>query len=146
MYVFRFRKDLINIDQSDYHFFLPPPSHLSLYVFVGPSLNTDEGKVHQNNLIISNPWMCCVARKEDRKGLQDHRKSGSITLDTKDCHRYDFLVTYFRKDLIFSKTFFIFWIDHDPPCSLCSQNLCLFLFLCFSLHTITWPREVIIVL
>ena len=84
MYVFRFRKDLINIDRSDYHFFLPPPSHLSLYVFVGPSLNTDEGKVHQNNLIISNPWTCCVARKEDRKGLQDHRKSGSITSDTKD--------------------------------------------------------------
>ena len=37
-------------------------------------------------------------------------------------------------------------IDHDPPCSLCSHDLCFPFFLCFIFHTITWPREVIIVL
>ena len=37
-------------------------------------------------------------------------------------------------------------IDHDPPRSLCSHDLCLFLFFCFILHMVIWPREVIIVL
>ena len=64
------------------------------------------------------------------------------------CHRYDFLVCLWN-GLNFFKLFkllFSFGIDHDPPCSLYSHDLCLFLFLCFILHTITWPREVIIVL
>ena len=33
------------------------------------------------------------------------------------------------------KLLFSLGIDHDPPCSLCSHDLCLFLFLCFILHT-----------
>ena len=65
------------------------------------------------------------------------------------CHRYDFSVRNIGMDLVFSN-FLNFYsslgIDHDPPCSLCSHDLCLFLFSCFILHTITWPREVIIVL
>ena len=62
------------------------------------------------------------------------------------CHRYDFLVCLIGTDLTFSN-FLNFYsslgIDHDPPCSLCSHDLCLFLFLCFISQTITWPREVI---
>ena len=55
----------------------------------------------------------------------------------------------FGTDLLFFELFKLyssFGIDHDPPCSLCSHDLCLFLFLCFIFHTIIWPREVIIVL
>ena len=37
-------------------------------------------------------------------------------------------------------------IGHNPPCFLCSHDLCLFLFLCFPFHMIIWPREVDIVL
>ena len=33
---------------------------------------------------------------------------------------------------------FLLGIDHDPLCFLCSHDLC------FILHTITWPREVIL--
>ena len=49
------------------------------------------------------------------------------------CHRYDFLVCLFGTDLLFFKLlfFFSFGIDHDPPCSLCSHDLCLFPFLMF---------------
>ena len=48
----------------------------------------------------------------------------------------------FRNGLNFFELFslFSFGIDHDPPCSLCSHDLC------FTIHMITWPREVIIVL
>ena len=55
----------------------------------------------------------------------------------------------FWNGLIFFKLFilFSFGIDHDPPCFPCLHDLCLFPFLlCSSPHTITWPREVIIVL
>ena len=52
-----------------------------------------------------------------------------------------FWYVFIGTDLTFSNFLnFIFGIDHDPPCSLCSHDLC------FILHMITWPREVIIVL
>ena len=64
------------------------------------------------------------------------------------CHRYDFLVCLWNGLNFFElfKLLFSNGIDHNPPCSLCSHDLCLFLDICFSLHMITWPREVIIVL
>ena len=42
-------------------------------------------------------------------------------------------------------TFILYWDWSWPPCS---HDLCLFLFICFMfpLYTITWPREVIIIL
>ena len=47
------------------------------------------------------------------------------------CHRYDFLVRLLERTYFFSN-FLNFYsslgIDHDPPCSLCSHDLCLFLF------------------
>ena len=50
------------------------------------------------------------------------------------CHRYDFLVHFIGMDLTFSN-FLNFYssigIDHDPPCFLCSHDLCLFLSLTF---------------
>ena len=50
------------------------------------------------------------------------------------CHRYDFLVRLHGTDLTFSN-FLNFYsslgIDHDPPCSLCSHDLCLFISLMF---------------
>ena len=53
------------------------------------------------------------------------------------CHRYDFLVRFTEWTLLFSN-FLTFYsslgIDHKPPCFLCSHDLCLFLFLCFTLH------------
>ena len=55
----------------------------------------------------------------------------------------------FGTDLTFSNflNFIVYLgIDHDPPCSLCSYDLCLFIFSCFILHMIMWPREVTIVL
>ena len=64
-------------------------------------------------------------------------KSRDCVLDRKyieECHRHDFLVRYIRMDLTFSN-FLNFYsslgIDHDPPCFLCSHNLCLFPFLMF---------------
>ena len=48
------------------------------------------------------------------------------------CHRYDFLVRLIGTDLTFLN-FLNFYsslgIDHNPPCSLCSHDLCLFYFL-----------------
>ena len=46
------------------------------------------------------------------------------------CHRYDFLVCLIGMDLHFLNFLLFFYsgIDHDPPCSLCSHDLCLFLF------------------
>ena len=55
----------------------------------------------------------------------------------------------FGMGLTFSSNFlnFIFTWDWSwPPMFLCSHDLCLFLFLCFILHMIIWPREVIILL
>ena len=50
----------------------------------------------------------------------------------------------FGTDLYFFELFeLLFGIDHDLYVF---YDLCLPLFLCFILHTITWPREVIIVL
>ena len=64
------------------------------------------------------------------------------------CHRYDFLVRIFGTDSLFFKLFNFYSsseIGHKPPCS---RDLCLFPFPMFMIfiHTITWPREVIIVL
>ena len=59
------------------------------------------------------------------------------------CHRYDFLVRLIGTDLLFSN-FFIFsslGIDHDPPCSLCSHDLCLFLFTYVPLFTRSHGQE-----
>ena len=69
-------------------------------------------------------------------------------------HTYCFLSslwlfgTSFGTDLTFSNflNFIFTWDWSWPPCFLCSHDLCLFLFLCFILHMITWPREVIIIL
>ena len=63
----------------------------------------------------------------EREGLSS---SGAGTSDA-SCHRYDFLVCLFRTDLLFSNFLCSFGIDHDPPCSLCSHDLCLFPFLMF---------------
>ena len=56
----------------------------------------------------------------------------------------------YRNGLTFFELFILFftWDWSWPPMFfLCSHDLCLFpLFLCFILHMITWPREVIIVL
>ena len=50
----------------------------------------------------------------------------------------------FGTDLTFSN-FLNFYsslgIDHDPPCFLCSHDLCLFIFSCFILHTITMAKR-----
>ena len=49
------------------------------------------------------------------------------------CHRYDFLVHLWNRLNFFElfKLLFSLGIDHDPLCSLCSHDLCLFLFLMF---------------
>ena len=61
------------------------------------------------------------------------------------CHRYDFLVCLFGTDLIFQKkkTFYYssLGIDHDPPCSLCSHDLCLFSFPYASFFTRLYGQE-----
>ena len=51
----------------------------------------------------------------------------------------------FGMDLTFFRTFFI-GIDHDPHDLYVHMTYVYSPFLCFTLHTITWPREVIIVL
>ena len=50
-----------------------------------------------------------------------------------DCHRYDFSGMFYGTDLLFSNFFYLFGIDHNPPCSLCSHDLCLFPFSMFLL-------------
>ena len=42
-----------------------------------------------------------------------------------------FQVRLSERTYFFKLFLFLFGIDHDPPCSLCSHDLCLFLFLCF---------------
>ena len=52
------------------------------------------------------------------------------------CHRYDFLVRLWNVLNFFElfKLLFSLGIDHDPPCFLCSHDLCLFIFTMFILH------------
>ena len=49
------------------------------------------------------------------------------------CHCYDFLVCFWNGLNFFElfKLLFSLGIDHNPPCLLCSHDLCLFLFLMF---------------
>ena len=62
-------------------------------------------------------------------------------------HHYDILVCLSGTDLLFSNFFlFSLGIDHNPHVLYTHMTYVYFLFLCFILHTITWPREVIIVL
>ena len=60
------------------------------------------------------------------------------------CHHYDFLVCLIGTDLLFSN-FLNFYsslgIDHDPPCSLCSHDLCLFPFSYVSFFTRSHGQE-----
>ena len=67
-------------------------------------------------------------------GLRDNLSPVGLQLGGTGCHRYDFLVCLIGTDLTFSN-FLNFYsslgIDHDPPCSLCSHDLCLFPFLMF---------------
>ena len=71
------------------------------------------------------------------------------TLILAGCHRYDFLVCVYGTDLLFSN--FLNFILHlglitTPHVLYVHMTYVYFLFSCFILHTITWPREVIIVL
>ena len=69
-----------------------------------------------------------------------------------ECHRYDFLVCLYGTDLLFLN--FLTFILHlglittpyVPYVFYVHMTYVYSFLLCFILHTITWPREVIIVL
>ena len=65
------------------------------------------------------------------------------------CHRYDFLVRLFGTDLLFFELFKLYFhlgLITTPHALYVHMTYVNSLFLCFILHAITWPREVIIVL
>ena len=84
----------------------------------------------------------------ERMAQMEHRlgQVGSVVMGF--CHRYDFLVRLWNGLNFFElfKLLFSLGIDHDPHVLYVHMTYVYPFFLCFTLHTITWPREVIIVL
>ena len=62
------------------------------------------------------------------------------------CHRYDFLVRFIETDLIFLNFYLHLGLITTPHVLYVHMTYVYSLFSCFILHTIIWPREVIIVL
>ena len=94
---------------------------------------------HSPTLADSNPKNNAVLHTEELEAcieafLEEAEEDMEMS-DLPPCHCYDFLVC-FRNGLNFFKLLFSLGIDHDPPCFLCSHDLCLFPFLCFILHMI----------
>ena len=58
-----------------------------------------------------------------------------------ECHRYDFLVRLWNGLKFFELFKLLFGIDHDPPCSLCSHDLCLFSFSYVSFFARVYGQE-----
>ena len=98
---------------------------------------------------LHDKWIATELRHLNSKGKQ-HQARTWIVLEARWvlCHCYDILVHLWNGLTFFKlfKLYFLLGIDHNLLCFLCSHDLCLYLFSCFILHTITWPREVIIVL
>ena len=84
----------------------------------------------------------CIPQTFDPLSLFLRNQNCKRWVSEASCHRYDFWYV-FGTDLTFSKLFILFslGIDHDPLCSLCSHDLCLFHFSHVSFFTRSYGQE-----